>query len=429
MERYESYKDSGIEWIGDYPSSWSLVNLSSLVDQRKNKNFDLSEDNVLSLSYGQIKKRARDNSGLLPESFDTYNIIENGDIVLRLTDLQNDKVSLRVGRSGERGIITSAYTTLAPRVVSKYLFYMLAAFDYWKGFYGLAGGVRQSLNYDGIKNLRFLLPSQPEQMAIADYLDQKTAEIDSLIEQTERSIELLEEYRKSVISEAVTKGLDPDAPMKDSGIEWIGEIPEHWDVCGLTRHIERIVDYRGKTPEKVDGGTFLITAKNIKNGTIDYAASQEYVNEDDFEDIMSRGKLRKGDVLFTTEAPLGEAAIVDDESCAAAQRIIKFECDRNSLHSKYLVYWIMSNGFQDDLATFATGSTAKGIKASKLTQLKCLIPPIAEQVQIAKALDKTTHFIGQIGTEKRELIISLSAFRKSLISEAVTGKFRVPGVE
>ncbi len=422
------YIDSGIEWIDKHPSTWKLVNLSSLVDQRKNKNSELAESNVLSLSYGNIKQRAQDNSGLLPESFDTYNIIEEGDIVLRLTDLQNDKVSLRVGRSGQRGIITSAYTTLIPRIESRYMFYQLAAFDYWKGFYGLAGGVRQSLNYDGIKNLRFLLPSPDEQRNIANYLDSKTTEIDSLIEEVERSIELLEEYRKSVISEAVTKGLDPDAPMKDSGIEWIGEIPEHWDVAGLTRHIACIVDYRGRTPEKVESGAFLITAKNIKNGRIDYEISKEYVKEDDFEEIMSRGKLRLGDVLFTTEAPLGEAALVDDDSCAAAQRVIKFECDPSKLSGRFLVYWIMSNGFQENLATFATGSTAKGIKASKLNQLTCVIPPMDEQEDIANYLNQVTESIVEALEKRSNLIVLLREYRKSLISEAVTGKLKVPGV-
>ena len=231
MERYESYKGSGVEWIGEIPEHWKLVNLGAIVSRRKKLNSELKEQNVLSLSYGCIKRKLVDNTGLLPASFETYNVIDAGDIVLRLTDLQNDQRSLRVGLAMERGIITSAYVTLRPlHVKPKYFFYVLASFDYWKGFYGLAGGVRQSLTFDGIKSLRFPLASSKEQQAISEYLDRKTSEIDSLIQKTEMSIELLQEYRKSVISEAVTKGLDPNVPMKDSGVEWIGEIPKDWHI-------------------------------------------------------------------------------------------------------------------------------------------------------------------------------------------------------
>ena len=234
MERYEAYKDSGVEWIGVMPSTWICVNLGSVTKQRKNPNKEGEAETVLSLSYGNVKRRVLDNSGLLPESFSTYNIIEDGDVVLRLTDLQNDQRSLRVGLCHEQGIITSAYTTLMPHSVdSRYLFYSLAVFDYWKGFYGLAGGVRQSLTFNGIRNLRFPLPSQNEQQAIADYLDAKTAEIDALAADCEREVELLQEYRKAVISETVNKGLNPDTSMKDSGIEWIGAIPDNWKLRRL----------------------------------------------------------------------------------------------------------------------------------------------------------------------------------------------------
>lgn len=230
MERYEAYKDSGIEWISDIPADWTCANLGAIARQRKNPNKNGEVDNVLSLSYGSIRRRVMDNTGLLPESFNTYNVIEDGDVVLRLTDLQNDQRSLRVGLCHEQGIITSAYTTLEPQSIdSRYLFYSLAVFDYWKGFYGLAGGVRQSLTFDGIRSLRFPLPSRIEQQAIADYLDAKTTEIDALVADCEREVGLLREYRKAVISEAVTKGLDPDAPMKDSGIEWIGKSPTSWE--------------------------------------------------------------------------------------------------------------------------------------------------------------------------------------------------------
>ena len=222
MAVYESMKDSGIEWIGNIPSTWKAHTLYQLVTQVKNKNSNLSEQNLLSLSYGKIKRKdINSNGGLLPESFNGYNIIEDGDIVLRLTDLQNDHTSLRVGRATERGIITSAYTTLRPisKDSSKYLYYLLHAFDIKKGFYGMGSGVRQGLNYDEVKELRVIIPSSTaEQSAIATYLDDQCTKIDALIAEAKASIEEYKQWKASLIFEAVTKGLDSNAEMKDSGV-------------------------------------------------------------------------------------------------------------------------------------------------------------------------------------------------------------------
>ena len=182
---YEDMKNSGIKWIGAIPSHWQLHTLYQLVNQVKNKNSDLQETNLLSLSYGKIKRKdINTNDGLLPASFDGYNIIEAGDIVLRLTDLQNDHTSLRVGQATERGIITSAYTTLRPinRAHSRYLYYLLHAFDLKKGFYGMGSGVRQGLNYDEVKELRVILPPQEEQNTISNFLDEQSSKIDAIVD-------------------------------------------------------------------------------------------------------------------------------------------------------------------------------------------------------------------------------------------------------
>ena len=183
-------KDSGIDWIGKIPDEWEIYQLSQVVTQVKNKNTNLQEKNLLSLSYGKIKRKNIDsNDGLLPASFDGYNIIENGDIVLRLTDLQNDHTSLRVGRATEKGIITSAYTTLRPmnKDNSRFLYYLLHAFDLKKGFYGMGAGVRQGLNYSEVKSLKIILPNdKSEQTKIANFLDKKCAQIDSIIEESKK---------------------------------------------------------------------------------------------------------------------------------------------------------------------------------------------------------------------------------------------------
>lgn len=200
-------KDSGIEWIGKIPKEWDIKVAFQLFNQVKNKNEGLVEQNLLSLSYGKIKRRSIDAvGGLLPESFDGYNIIEADDIVLRLTDLQNDHTSLRVGLATERGIVTSAYLTLRNQSKNKpsYLYYYLHSFDLCKGFYGMGAGVRQGLNWDGLKLLKIILPSIEEQTEITTYLDNKCTEIDTLIAKKEQIVSELEVLKKSLIYEYVT---------------------------------------------------------------------------------------------------------------------------------------------------------------------------------------------------------------------------------
>ena len=248
-------KDSGIEWIGKIPKTWDITILSALFSERKCKNTGMIEHNLLSLSYGNIvRKSIETKEGLLPASFENYNIVEPGNIVFRLTDLQNDKRSLRTGLCKERGIITSAYVTLQIRSndSARYMHYLFHAYDLCKVFYGMGDGVRQGMNYEDLKRLKILRPDQETQCRIADYLDRKCSQIDAIIARQQEVIEKLKTYKLSVITEAVTKGLNPDVPMKDSGVEWIGEVPEHWDILKLQAHTRMLTPMRDR-PEKLDG--------------------------------------------------------------------------------------------------------------------------------------------------------------------------------
>ena len=200
-------QDSNIEWIGEIPTDWATRKIFQLFTQVKNKNAEMVENNLLSLSYGKIiKKNIETSFGLLPESFETYNIIEKDDIVLRLTDLQNDHRSLRVGLCKERGIITSAYVTMRQKdnQYAPYLYYLLHTFDVKKGFYGMGDGVRQGLNWDELKHLSLVLPPPDEQKEITDYLDEKCAEIDTLVEKKQQFLAEMANYKKSLIYEYVT---------------------------------------------------------------------------------------------------------------------------------------------------------------------------------------------------------------------------------
>lgn len=200
-------KDSGIEWVGMIPVHWSVHPVYTYFGERKNKNRFGMEDNLLSLSYGRvIRKNINTSDGLLPESFNTYNIVEAGDIIIRPTDLQNDKRSLRTGLVKEHGIITSAYIDLCPikKVDSRYFHFLLHAYDVMKVFYNMGNGVRQGLNYSEFSRLMVFEPQYEEQVAIADFLDAKIAEVNTIIEQKKEQLEVLDYYKKSLIYEYVT---------------------------------------------------------------------------------------------------------------------------------------------------------------------------------------------------------------------------------
>lgn len=200
-------KDSGIEWVGRIPAHWPIHPVYSYYGERKNKNRLGKEDNLLSLSYGRvIRKDINTNDGLLPESFNTYNIVEAGDIIIRPTDLQNDKRSLRTGLVKEHGIITSAYIDLCPlkQVDSRYFHFLLHAYDVMKVFYNMGNGVRQGLNYSEFSRLMVFEPPYEEQVAMADYLETKVTEVDTIIEQKKEQMAVLDAYKRSLIFEYVT---------------------------------------------------------------------------------------------------------------------------------------------------------------------------------------------------------------------------------
>lgn len=198
------------------------------------------------------------------------------------------------------------------------------------------------------------------------------------------------------------------------------DVPSHWVVAGLTKYLESLVDYRGRTPTKVDEGVYLVTARNIKDGCIDYEASEEFIATDEYEHVMSRGAPLIGDVLFTTEAPLGQVANMDRDDVALAQRVLKFRGRNNVLDNYFLKYWIMGQTCQASLERLATGSTALGIKGSKVGQIPLAVPSIDEQKAISSFLDVETSKIDGLVSEQRRLIELLKEKRQAVISHAVT---------
>ena len=398
---YEKTKDSGIEWIGSVPSRWRVHTLYQLVTQVKEKN-------LLSLSYGKIKRKDIDSpDGLLPASFDGYNIIEDGDIVLRLTDLQNDHASLRVGLATERGIITSAYTTLRPIDTSnsKYLFYLLHAFDLKKGFYGMGSGVRQGLNYAEVKELRVVLPDQDEQDNIVRFLDDQCLQIDAMIAEAKISIDDYKMMRESVVFEAVTKGLSKKCKTKDSGVDIIGEIPQAW----YLRRLRFLCDVSTGNQD---------TQNAIEDGKYPFYVRSPIVERSNKYTFDCEGILMAGD-----GAGAGRIFHHAFGKYAVHQRVYCFRSFHNILPRYF--YYYMSNRFSKEMDKGSAKSTVPSVRLPMLLNFKVTVPPEEEQVEICEYLGKQISLIDALILEKNELLQELESYKRSLIFETVTGKRKV----
>ena len=383
-------KDSGVAWIGTMPQAWGMNTVAQIFLQVKCKNAGLQEKNLLSLSYGKVKRKSIDTVvGLLPESFDGYNIIEKGDIVLRLTDLQNDHTSLRVGLAEERGIITSAYLTIRNRsnFCPKYLYYYLHSFDIAKGFYGMGAGVRQGLNWDGVKWLKILAPSVPEQERIAAFLDAECAEIDTVLEKTRASIEEYKKLKQAVITQAVTKGIfDKQIYPHNVKLKYLLYI-----ASGDAIRNEELSEV-GKYPA-YGGGESLGFAS--KYNTLENSL------------IVGRVGARCGCVTY-----------IDSKAWATDNALIVHPI----CNPRYMYYMLIYS----QLNNLNTSNAQPLITATKIKNV--VVPYFLEDIcqkKIVDFLDEKCACIDAIIEKKQQYLTEIENYKKSLIYEYVTGKKEV----
>ena len=389
LKPYPAMKDSGVEWLGEIPAHWELPRLGALLQERGEMNSNGHVGKVLSVlrDRGVIPYSEKGNIGnKMSEDITRYKVVRPNDIVVNCMNV----IIGSVGLSRYTGCLSPVYYVLTRRSEDDDPQYLNAYFQtkpFQESLVRIGNGIlahRMRIPMELLKCEIFPRPPTGEQTAIVRFLDHADRRIRRYIRAKQKLIALLEEQKQAIIHQAVTGQIDvrtgePYPAYKDSGVKWLGDVPKHWEVRPFTRIAIEKADYRGATPTKKESGVFLVTAKNIRKGWIDYEASQEFVAEEEYPNIMRRGFPRQGDMLLTTEAPLGHAALVDREDIALAQRVIRFRLSSGILLSEFALHSVLDWYFQNQLMCRGTGSTALGIKASKLPQLKILCPPLNEQ--------------------------------------------------
>lgn len=372
------------------------------------------EQNLLSLSYGNIiRKDITGSDGLLPESFETYNVVEPGDTVLRLTDLQNDQRSLRVGFVQERGIITSAYVTLRPQhdVDQRFFSYVLKSMDFRKDFYALGAGVRQSLKFDELKRVQIHLPAINKQRAITSFLDRETVRIDALIEKKKRLTELASELVGSKI-ESVLDKFASNCPRPS--LAYVLAAP--------------ITDGPHETPEFTESGVPFLSVDNIQESQINFSDTRFISNEENVR-FSRKSKPRPGDVLLTKAASVGKVALVaTDLEFNIWSPIAILRPNHEILSSEYLWWLFRSPRIQMQLQLYATSNTQQNISMRDLSSIRLDVPSLDAQVQCVNQLNKVDAWSRSLMTKISKDTDLLKERRQALITGVVTGELEIPEV-
>ena len=429
MKSYETYKNIDLPWLDAIPAHWNLIGLNLLFADNKVKNEGMIENNILSLSYGNIvKRKGEENFGLIPASYETYQVINPGYIVLRLTDMQNDHTSLRVGLVKEKGIITSAYTGLIPKqnVNSTYFYYLLHTLDLVKYIYVLGGGVRQSSDYNEIKKLKLPFPPVEEQTTIANYLDAQKEKINLFIIQKQKLISMLKLQRQAFINKAVTKGIDEKVKLKSSGVDWLGDIPVHWELRKLKFVAKVIFSNVDKHSLENEIDVELCNYVDVyKNDYIDSSIS--FMKATALQSEIDKFKLEIGDVLVTKDSETPEdiavPALVTEikENLICGYHLAQLK-PSEKIVPEYLFRLFQSDEVNAHFATSANGVTRYGAGVGAFKNVFLPIPPIEEQGNIIKHIKTEVKKISEaiIRTEKE--IELIKEYKDAMIAEAVLGK-------
>lgn len=424
---YETYKDSGVEWIGEIPSEWNVKRLGSFYNPRNEKVSDKDYEPLSVTMKGivpQLETAAKTNDG------DNRKLVLKGDFVI------NSRSDRRgsCGISNYDGSVSLINTVLSPNGKMDADFYnwlfhtSMFADEYYKWGHGIVDDL-WTTRWSEMKNINVVTPPLSVQQSIASFLDKKCAEIDSLIALQEEMIGELQAYKQSVITEVVTKGLDPNAKMKDSGVEWIGEIPDDWNVRILSKIIwlRARLGWKGlKAEEYVEFGYPFLSAFNIINNQLNWS-DLNYINKQRYDESPEI-KISIGDVLIVKDgAGIGKTARIDNlpygESTVNSS--LGVITPSEILTYQYLYYFLLSNPFQNMVGFLKNGMGVPHLTQENMKSALIPIPPLSDQRAITSYLDEKTAQIDALISLKQEKIAELKNYRKSIIYEYVTGKKRV----
>ena len=420
-------KDSGIEWIGEIPDEWNFVQTKRFFkNTKKIVGTEVDKYDRLALTLNGVIKRSKDDSeGLQPEKFEGYQILRKNELVFKLIDLENVKTS-RVGLSPYTGLVSPAYIVLSNDLEDNRFFYYWFMFMYYNEVFNHLGGegVRSALNAKDVLSLPVPDIESDKQCRIADYLDRKCSQIDAIIARQQEVIEKLKAYKLSVITEAVTKGIEPDMPMKDSGVEWVGEIPEYWQLS----HIGNLVEMgSGGTPDRKK-------PEYWENGNIPWMSSGEINDEYIYstaEHITELGLQNSNAKILPVNTVMlgligqgktkGLTAILKTEVCCN-QNLAYLITDEKYLHYRYLFYCFKAMYFY---IRGLVGESQAGIYSYFLKKLHIPLPDIEQQIRISDYLDTKCEAIKSSINKRERIIEKFTGYKKALIYEVVTGKKEV----
>lgn len=427
-------RDSGIEWVGAIPAAWGVHRIASHFQEIKEKNTANAYSNALQFKMGKIiAKPQKWDEDETNETYSAYTVVHPNTIMINGLNLEFDFVTQRVARVECNGIITSAYIALSPRddINAEYICYLLKSYDACRAFHSMGRGLRKILSYSELKNKPIVVPPLAEQERIAAFLDAECAEIDAVLEKTRASIEEYKKLKQAVITQAVTKGIRGDRPMKDSGIEWIGDIPAEWRKTQL-RHCAAIKSgiTLGKKYEKTDSlveRPYLRVA-NVQDGYVDLSVLTTIKVTQD-EDLKYR--LHAGDMLMTEGGDrdkLGRGCVWhgEIEPCLHQNHIFAVQTSKDTLLPEFLEYLTVSDVGRSyfDVTAIKTTNLAC-TSSSKVLAFTIPLPSVEEQAEIVEALNTKCAGIDALIAKKQQYLTEVENYKKSLIYEYVTGKKEV----
>lgn len=444
LPAYAEYKDSGVEWLGDVPKHWTTLPIRYLATERNSifidgdwiESPDISSSGIKYITTGNIGEGFYKEQGsgfISEEKFKELMCTEvfSGDLLI-------SRLNPPIGRACIIPDLNCRVVTSVDNVIlrpnskfrKEYLVYLFSSPQYFKHTGDLSrGATMQRISRGLLGNIRIIMPSEQEQTTIARFLDHETAKIDALIAEQQRLIELLKEKRQAVISHAVTKGLDPNAPMKDSGVAWLGDVPEHWGVMAISKVTEKITNgYVGPTRDiLVSEGVPYVQATHIKKGKVNFDGA--YYVDLNWSNNHKKSILKSGDVLIVqTGAGTGDVGLVSNkEEGFNCHALIILTPSSGLMYGEYLSSVLQSSYGYAVLFSLRTGGMHPHLNCGEVREMFVTVPPCHEQIEINSYILRVTASYDLLVSEALASVSLLKERRSALISAAVTGKIDVRG--